>query len=190
LAQGKVRTGFTHSFFKPLASLIESLAEFLVVDRHWLQPSDERHESEYLNEVFQRLILAFIIENRDKEFMDHPVDARLRGVERVPAVEGPLISMTIGVRRPVANKKRPSPQPPIEESSSKRPRLDAEVGHWYTPFNSCLFSMLCFQAANSNEELLHEDEEQMPSKNEEEMMREAQEEMMRRLKVTMCCVDR
>jgi len=40
LAQGLLPR-VTHSFSKPLQPLIETLAAFLVVDRHWLEQSDK-----------------------------------------------------------------------------------------------------------------------------------------------------
>jgi len=73
----------THSFFNPLSPLIEQLAAILVVDRHWLETSDERNQPEYINEAFQRLILQFILDNHDKDFMKHPVNHHLRKVRRV-----------------------------------------------------------------------------------------------------------
>jgi hypothetical protein len=82
LVESTPQPSLVHSFFKPLLPLIKSLAQFLVLDRHWLDPSDKRNEPDYLNEVYQRLILAFILENRDKEFMDHPIDNSYRKVEQ------------------------------------------------------------------------------------------------------------
>ena len=133
----------THSFFNPLRPLIEGLAEFLVVDTHWLEQFDKRNQLEYLTEAFQRLILAFILENRAKGFMNHPVDSGLRAVELVPQSERHSTT-TLQVRNAEENKKRPSPQPLIEEGSSKRPRLDPEVGHRCAPLNSC-FSYCVFR---------------------------------------------
>jgi hypothetical protein len=149
--------------------LIKSLAKYLVVDRHWLEPSDERHEPEYLNEVFQRLIFAFILQNRDENFMDRPVDGRLRKVEPTPLVQK-LTTTLLQAQHNEANKKRPSPQHSTEEGSSKRPRLDAEVGRWYKPFISYLFSMLCVQASNlaHTEEMMLEDEEDEEGEDEDE----------------------
>ncbi len=60
---------------------------FLVVDRHWLEQSDQQNQLEYLNEAFQQLILAFIFQNLGKEFMGHPVNSDLCAVELVPRSE-------------------------------------------------------------------------------------------------------
>ena len=142
--------------------MIENLAAFLVVDRHWLERSDQRHQPEYINEAFQRLILAFILENRSKEFMNHPVDSKLRVVEPVPQSER-RSTTALQARNTEENKKRPSPQPSIEGSSSKRLRLDpddAEVG--CSMCNLCLLLMLHFQDSdliNDDDEEMAEDEE-------------------------------
>ena len=138
-AQGSL-SRITHSFFKPLQPLIENLAACLVVDRHWLKQSDERNQPEYLNEAFQRSILKWILDNRGKLFMDQPVDGTLRSVEPVPRSEKHSTT-TLQARHAEENKKRPSPQPSIEEGSSKRPRLDpenVEVCRSYAPFASRL----------------------------------------------------
>ena len=76
----------THSFYEPLRPLIKALTGILVIDRHWLlvsYPSDPRSDPYYVNEAFQRLILKFMIDNRGKEFMDHPVEKTFRKVEGV-----------------------------------------------------------------------------------------------------------
>jgi len=139
LAQGSL-SRITHSFFNPLQPLIENLAACLVVDRHWLKQPDERNQPEYLNEAFQRSILMWILDNRGKQFMDHPVDGALRSVEPVPQSEKHSTT-TLQARHAEENKKRPSPQPSIEEGSLKRPRLDpenVEVCRSYAPFASRL----------------------------------------------------
>ncbi len=79
-------TLLTHSFYEPLRPLIKALAGILVIDRHWLlghirQILEATHTT--VNEAFQRLILKFMIDNRGKEFMDHPVEKTIRKVEGV-----------------------------------------------------------------------------------------------------------
>ncbi|KAH9998459.1 hypothetical protein BJV74DRAFT_200503 [Russula compacta] len=71
----------THSFYKLLQPLIKDLATILVIDSHWLPASDPRKDPFYITEAFQRLILKFIIDNRGKEFMDHPVEKTFRKVQ-------------------------------------------------------------------------------------------------------------
>jgi len=109
----------THSFFNPLSPLIEQLAAILVVDRHWLETSDERNQPEYINEAFQRLILQFILDNHDKDFMKHPVNHHLRKVRRSPNTEKKSTT-SLQVVNAEENRKRPSPEPPNEGSSKRR----------------------------------------------------------------------
>jgi hypothetical protein len=74
----------THSFYEPLQPLIEDLAGLLVIDRHWLpesDPPDPRSDLYYLNEAFQRLIIKFMIDNKDKIFMHRRVEKIFRKVE-------------------------------------------------------------------------------------------------------------
>jgi len=73
----------THSVYAPLWPLIQNLAEILKVDKRWVPKDDVRRRPEYICEAFQRLILQFIISNRDKGFMTCPVDNSLRSVKVV-----------------------------------------------------------------------------------------------------------
>ena len=75
----EIPTNLTHSFYKPLQPLIKDLAAILVIDRHWLKAPDPRKDTFYVTEAFQRLILRLMIENRGKEFMDHPASVKWKG---------------------------------------------------------------------------------------------------------------
>ena len=84
LSSGGPPTNLIHSVYEPLWPLISSLAAILVVDRHWLPESNVRKRPEYICEVFQRLILQFIVSNRDKGFMTTcRVGDSLRQVQKV-----------------------------------------------------------------------------------------------------------
>ncbi len=122
----------THSFFNPLLPLIEQLAAILVVDRHWLEKSDERNQPEYVNEAFQRLILQFILDNRGKDFMEHPVNSRLREAQRSPKAEKKSTT-TLQVVNAEENRKRPSPEP-LNEGISKRQRHESAVTEVFRQF--------------------------------------------------------
>ena len=113
----------THSFFNPLLPLIEQVAAFLVVDRHWLESSDERNQPEYVNEAFQQLILQFILDNCGQDFMKHPVDRCLRKVQHSPFAEKKS-TMSLQVVNVEGNRKRPSPEPSNEGSSKRRHHED------------------------------------------------------------------
>jgi hypothetical protein len=70
-----------HSFYAPLHSLIVDLARILAVDRHWLDESNPRNDPAYVGEAFQRLILKFILSNRNKAFMVHQTEVKFRKVK-------------------------------------------------------------------------------------------------------------
>jgi len=55
-----------------------------VVDKHWLPESDVRKCSGYICEAFQRLILQFIVSNRNENFMTRPLGGSLRAVQVLP----------------------------------------------------------------------------------------------------------
>ena len=83
-SSGDMPNNLTHSVYNPLWPLISSLAAILVVDRHWLPESNVRKRPEYICEVFQRLIVQFIVSNRDKGFMTTcRVGDSLRQVQKV-----------------------------------------------------------------------------------------------------------
>jgi hypothetical protein len=111
---------FAHSLYQPLLPLLSNLAAILVVDRYWLNESETRNNEEYVAEAFQRLILKFILENRDKEFMTQSVGHQFRQVK----VIGQNLSLPdTGSSRwnAESSRKRPSPRPSMQRM--KRPRL-------------------------------------------------------------------
>jgi len=126
LVQGSERSGFkhaTHSFYTPLSPLLKKLASLLVVDRLWLDESDPRHHVEYLCEAFQRLILAFILANRDSDFMTREIDDNPRLPPGVS--ERPNLSLTSSLRKEDQNRnKRLYPDPSIQQGGTKRARDD------------------------------------------------------------------
>ena len=74
----KVPSNLVHLLYEPLKPLIKDLAAILLIDSHWLPVSDPRKDVFYITEAFQRLILKFIIDNRDKEFINHRVEKTFR----------------------------------------------------------------------------------------------------------------
>ena len=83
LSNGEMPNNLIHSVYKPLWPLISSLADILLIDRHWIPGSNVRKRPEYICEAFQRLILKFIVENRDEDFMTCRVGNSLRQVPGV-----------------------------------------------------------------------------------------------------------
>jgi hypothetical protein len=111
--------------------LISKLAAILVVDRHWLESGVRKHPG-YTCEAFQRLILQFIISNRDEDFMTCRVNDSLRqveGVARSEALSSTQSQHNDGLER---------------ENEAKRRRLNGtEVGCVCAVFEFLLFLLLC-----------------------------------------------
>jgi hypothetical protein len=80
LSSGDPPKDLTHSVYEPLWPLITKLAAILVVDRHWLESGVRKHPG-YTCEAFQRLIIQFIVSNRDENFMTCRVNDSLRQVQ-------------------------------------------------------------------------------------------------------------
>jgi hypothetical protein len=120
-----ILTNHIHSFYEPLLPLLGDLAAILLIDSHWLSPSDPRKDRLYITEAFQRLILEFI-KNRGKDFMDHPVDDTFRKVN--------------GMQDSAA-----SPSTPIRTLDTSR-RATMSVGCVCESVNFCPFLLLCLQS--------------------------------------------
>jgi hypothetical protein len=131
---GLMPSNLTHSFYKPLRPLIQDLAAILFIDSHWLPEDDLRKDPFYITEAFQRLILQFIIDNRDKEFMDHRVEKTFRKVQGTRASHASsstfFQSMDAATRNGV-----------VQVGSS------CVCG----PINSCPFLLLCLQGTDDVE---------------------------------------
>ena len=68
----------THSVYQPALPLLAALASILLVDRFWLEESDTRNDPEYVCEAFQRLILQFLLDHRNEEFLTHKIGPKPR----------------------------------------------------------------------------------------------------------------
>ena len=77
--------GLTHSFYNPLLPLIKDLATIILIDSHWFPESDPQKDPCYITEVFQHLILQFIINNHGQEFMNHCVEQTFHTVQGMQA---------------------------------------------------------------------------------------------------------
>ncbi|KAG8819090.1 hypothetical protein FRC18_012188 [Serendipita sp. 400] len=95
-----------HSAYKPLFYLLDAMRQHLLVDSE-LCTDKMKQEPEYLIEVFQRLILDFLIENQGKAFMvleKSDEDRRVApdasaGVSTSNSVTGKSISSRSGTHR-------------------------------------------------------------------------------------------
>ena len=133
-------TNLTHSFYEPLRPLIMDLADILVIDRRWLPASDPRNDLYYLNEAFRRLIIKFMIDNKNEEFMHRCVDKTFRKVEGMQYSNAKSItdSQTFDAASRLAAS---SVKPPVDAAnplviSSVNPPVCGSM-------NFCLFLSLC-----------------------------------------------
>ncbi|KAG8961125.1 hypothetical protein FRC00_013191 [Tulasnella sp. 408] len=113
--------GTVHSAFSPLMDLIRSLAGVLRLDRYWLNDSDPINHPEYIVEVFQRLILQFILDNRGKDFMGLQVDPKRRDIPDTPRAMG-LRSTTSQRSNSENAKKRTRTEVDDENSNQRSPK--------------------------------------------------------------------
>jgi len=139
LSSGDMPDNLTHSDYQPLWPLINSLAAILVVDRHWLPESDVRKRPGYICEAFQRLILQFIVSNRNEIFMTCPLGDALRPVQEVPQPQA--LTTTSSELRDGSER----------EIETKRRRLNrTEVGCVRAIFEFLSFLLLCSQDEDDN----------------------------------------
>ena len=134
LSSGEMPDNLIHSVYKPLWPLISSLADVLLIDRHWIPELNVRKRPEYICEAFQRLIIKFIVENRDKDFMICRVGNSLR--------------QTQGVALSQALPTTPSQEMDGSKRASRvmEPRLDGTVvGCVCVIFEFLSFLLLCSQ---------------------------------------------
>ncbi|KAG9019787.1 hypothetical protein FRB90_007930 [Tulasnella sp. 427] len=77
----KLACNTLHSAFEPLMGLLGDLAHVLRLDQLWLNPEDPGKHEEYIIEVYQRLILQFILNNRAAAFMKLEVSGGPRALD-------------------------------------------------------------------------------------------------------------
>jgi hypothetical protein len=65
-----------HSLYAPVMALLRGFSMVLLPDRYWLPTDDVQSDVEYLAEVFQRQVLAFVLKHQADEFMLHKVDIK------------------------------------------------------------------------------------------------------------------
>ncbi|KAF8341443.1 uncharacterized protein EI90DRAFT_2965802 [Cantharellus anzutake] len=112
-------TGIHSLYYKSLWPLFVRLANILAVDRYWLEGSETQNSPEYISEAFQRLILQFILDNREADFMVCQVEERPRRVQK--ASQEPHHSFTNSQRKHVEISKCSSSLPSIQEEPIMRP---------------------------------------------------------------------
>ena len=89
--------GFVHPEYRQLLPLVESMLNLIQSDYHWVKEEKYKHP-EYLHDALQRVILNFVLENREASFMDLQKSPEYRPVKIInePA---PLSAATTEHRR-------------------------------------------------------------------------------------------
>ncbi|KJA13870.1 hypothetical protein HYPSUDRAFT_49570 [Hypholoma sublateritium FD-334 SS-4] len=77
----RVRDGNLDPSYAALQSLLNSLGDYLAYDLHWANEAPFNHP-EFLHEAFQRLILNFLVDNKDEAFMLLPTAGKPRECEK------------------------------------------------------------------------------------------------------------
>ncbi|KAJ8514827.1 hypothetical protein ONZ45_g7679 [Pleurotus djamor] len=119
-----------HSFFAPAAVLVEGVASVVAPDRSWLSEQDPRNHPDCALEGFQRLILSFVLQNKDEDFMRQPVKltfTRDLGDESrslAPSCTPALMSFSEGLEERA--QKRKSGTTEENASQSKKPRHEED----------------------------------------------------------------
>ena len=60
---------FVDPEYRQLMPLVKSMAALIKEDYHWVKEEKYKH-LEYLHDALQRLILGFVLENKEASFMD------------------------------------------------------------------------------------------------------------------------
>jgi len=89
--------GLVHPEYRQLLPLVESMLNLIQSDYHWVKEEMYKHP-EYLHDALQRVILNFVLENKEAPFMDLQKSPEYRPVEIInkPA---PLSAATTERRR-------------------------------------------------------------------------------------------
>lgn len=96
-----------HSLYAPVKALLRRLSAVLLPDRCWLPTNNVQSDVEYVAEVFQRQVLAFVLKHQADEFMLHQVDIENHRTRAAPQVLAHPTQITLFVpNRYVESKKR------------------------------------------------------------------------------------
>ncbi|TEB05162.1 hypothetical protein FA13DRAFT_1263975 [Coprinellus micaceus] len=85
-----------HSLYTPVKALLRGLSAVLLPDRCWLPTDNVQSDVEYVAEVFQRQVLAFVLKHQADEFMLHKVDIKKhRALAKTPQVPAHSARVTL-----------------------------------------------------------------------------------------------
>jgi len=73
---------FVDPEYRQLMPLVKSMATLIKEDYHWVKEEKYKHP-EYLHDALQRVILKFVLENKEASFMDLQKSTEHRQVEQV-----------------------------------------------------------------------------------------------------------
>jgi len=106
IEDNEAQNDFVHPEFHQLLPLLASMARLIRRDYHWVKEEKYKHP-EYLHDALQRVILNFLLENKDASFMDLRKSPANREVQMINT-PAPLAAPIIEVRRSasVRNKKK------------------------------------------------------------------------------------
>ena len=104
---------FIHPEYDQLLPLIISMAALIREDYHWVKEEKYRHP-EYLHDALQRVILNFVLENKDAPFMDLQKLPESRQVEQVFVAPPSIDVAPVDVR-------------PFSSRGKKRKAVDSSV---------------------------------------------------------------
>jgi hypothetical protein len=86
-------TDIFHPGYGGLLDLFQSIAEAILPDYHWAEHSIRRR-SDFVHEILQRIILNFVVENKDAPFMDMKKSEKNRTVKGVSSTSHLSTSQT------------------------------------------------------------------------------------------------
>jgi len=126
------RDDIVHPEYDRLFPLVKSMAKLIREDYHWVKEEKYKHP-EYLHDALQRVILNFLLENKDASFMDLKKSPEPRQVRWVAPVAPPIYvkprvpvfassSSTRGKKRKASGSSVHDSQPQSSISSSREPR--------------------------------------------------------------------
>lgn len=123
LLSNSIESRACHSKLGLLDKLLAKFAcVFLTVDRHWIDTDDQRSSNEFFAEAFQRLILAFLLDPKNKEVMEMEIVPETR--QPAKPRWGPWSDSESESSTESDSRKRPLS--PFDRSDSKRRRIDSD----------------------------------------------------------------
>jgi len=103
LREEDLKYDFAHPEYHPLLQLLTSMTTLIQTDYHWVAEEKYKHP-EYLHDALQRVILNFLLENKEESFMDLQKSPAYREV-KIMNTPAPLSGPTTNHRRSASARK-------------------------------------------------------------------------------------